>query len=104
MKEITIEISDATYALLREAAHVRGAAVREIIGGAVMAVAREYQRPFAQLVADLHAKRKTTPEIAQALGVTNARVARQLSALRLPPNPIPKTIKPISPRSRKARQ
>lgn len=104
MKEITLEVSEATYALLREAAHRRGASVREVCVGAVMAVAREYQRPFSQLIVDLHSKRKSTPEIAEALGVTNARVARQLSALRLPPNPIPKTEKPISPRSRKARQ
>lgn len=103
MKTLMINISDAHYDMLRDAAHRRGATVTSVAAAAVVATARQYDRPIAKLVVEAHARGLCVRDIAAEIGVTNKRVSDLLADLHLQRHPTPLVQKPVNPRARKVR-
>lgn len=100
MKRLELDVPDSVYETLRAMAHPNGSTVTAIATGAIVQRAREFGRPIARQVFELHAQQLTTSEIAQALGLTNHQVSAELHKLALSANPRPKAEKPRSPRAR----
>jgi len=102
MKEIRIQLTDDEAAKLLVFSSRNGQTLEFTAAMAVRAVAAELGRTFPSMVAELHAQRLSTSEIAARLGVVNQRVSKTLRRLQLTPWPrrYVAPAKPSNPRAR----